>query len=192
MKKIISTSFVLVLCLSMLLAVTSCSSAHPISEFKDKMTAAESYQMSVTMSNVPLFGTFTMTTKVDGNIQYTPAVMFNEEEYTETVGDVQYKYTKNDEGKWIKTQSEAEEDSSGITSDESMDDLFNPQNYKKVKGEKNTYKQKEDVTFDNFKDVIMTVEENSCTIEMVSTEGYDVKLVVSKIGEIELTLPVVD
>ena len=192
MKKFISLFLTLMLCISMVLIVTSCGAKHPIEEFKSKMEDADSYQMSVTMSNVPLFGTITMTTKYDGNIQYTPASMFDEEEYIETVGNIKYKYTKNEDGTWSKTQDTEEEDDSGVTGDKTMEELFNPDNYEKVKDKENTYKQKKDVTFDNFEDVTLTIEENSCTIEMASTdEGYGVKLVISKIGEIELTLPTV-
>ena len=193
MKKFVSLFLTLTLFISMMLIVTSCGSKHPIEEFKNKMADADSYQMSVTMSNVPLFGTITMTTKVDGNIQYTPAIMFNEEEYIETVGDTKYKYTKNEDGTWSKTQDTEEEDDSSVTSDKTMEELFNPDNYEKVKDNENTYKQKKDVTFDNFEDVTITIEEDSCTIEMMSTdEGYGVKLVISKIGKIELTLPTVE
>ena len=189
MKKIILLFTALMLCISMILGVTSCGTKHPIEKFKSKMTKANSYQMSVTMSSVPFFGTVTMTTKVDGNIEYTPANMFEEEEYTETIGDIKYKYTKNDDGTWSKTQDTKKNDS-GVTGNKTMDELFNPDNYEKVKDKENTYKQKKDVTFDDFEDVIITIEEDSCTIEMTSTdEGYGVKLVISKIGEIELTLP---
>ena len=192
MKKVISLLIVLATCLSILMAFTSCSSKHPIDEFRAKMEKADSYQMSITMSDVPLFGTFTMTTKVDGNIQYTPAVMFSEEEYVETVGDVKYKYTKDESGKWTKEKEETEDDDSSIYGDESMEKLFNPENYEKVKGEENTYKQKSDVTFDDYEDVKITIEEDSCTIEMKAiSDGmtFGVKIVISKIGEIELTLP---
>ena len=149
--------------------------------------------MSVTMSDMPFFGTFTITTEVDGNIQYTPAVMFNEEEYTETIGDVEYKYTKDDSGKWTKTKLEdAEDDSSSIYGDGSLNKLFDPSNYEKVKGEENTYKQKEDVDFEDYENVKITIGDDSCTIEMSSiSDGmtFGVKIVISKIGEIELTLP---
>ena len=157
------------------------------------MADADSYQISITMSNVPLFGTITMTTKYDGNIQYTPAVMFSEEEYIEKVGNVEYKYTKNDSGKWIKTQNSTENDSSGVIGDKTLEKLFNPDNYEKVKDKENTFKQKKGVSFDKFEDVVMTIEDKSCTIEMVSTDdGYGVKVIISKIGEIELTLPAVE
>ena len=192
MKKVISLLIILATCLSILMAFTSCSSKHPIDEFKEKMEKADSYQMSITMSDVPLFGTFTMTTKVDGNIQYTSAVMFSEEEYTETVDGVKYKYTKDDSGKWTKEKEETNDDDSSIYGDESMAKLFNPDNYEKVKGEKNTYKQKSNVTFDDYEDVKITIEDDSFTIEMKAiSDGmtFGVKIVISKIGEIELTLP---
>ncbi len=193
MKKALSFLIIVSLCLSMLMMVTSCSSKHPIEEFKEKMEKADSYQMSITMSDVPFLGTFTMTTKVDGNIQYTPAVMFNEEEYTETVGDVEYKYTKDDSGKWTKTKVEdTEDDSSSIYGDDSLNKLFNPDNYEKVKGEENTYKQKDDVDFEDYENVKITIEDDSCTIEMSFISNgitVGVKIAISKIGEIELTLP---
>lgn len=194
MKKVISLSIAIAMCMCFITAFTSCSSKHPIDEFKEKMEKADSYQMSVTMSDVPLFGTFTMTTKVDGNIQYTLAVMFDEEEYIETVGDVKYKYTKDGSGKWTKEKEDSPDDSS-IYGDESMEKFFNPDNYEKEKGEENIYKQKSDVEFDDYEDVKITIEEDSCTIEMKAiSDGltFGVKIVISKIGEIELKLPEVD
>lgn len=194
MKKKLSMLLAVLLCLSMMFIGTSCSSKHPMETFREKMEQADSYEMTVTMSDVPLFGTMTITTQVDGNIQYTPAVLFNAEEYTETVDSTVYTYTKNEDGTWTKTESAAEEDSSEITSDESMKKFFDPNNYEAVKGEENTYKQKKDVVFDDFSDVTMFIGENTCTIEMTATsEGmtYGTKLVISKIGEIELTLPAV-
>lgn len=192
MKKLVSLSLAIILCLSFLILSSSCSSVHPIEEFKNKMVKADSFQMTATMSNVPLFGTLTITTKVDGNIQYTPAIMFSSEEYIETVGDIEYKYTKNDDGKWTKTEKAKEDDSSSVASPESIDAFFNPENYEVIKGEENSFKQKKDVVFENFEDVVLTIEENSCTFEMMSVEGYGVKLVFSKIGEVELTLPTVE
>lgn len=195
MKKTLSFLIIVSLCLSMLMLATSCSSKHPIEEFKEKMEKADSYQMSITMSDVPFLGTVTMTAKVDGNIQYIPATMINEEVYTETVGDVEYQYTKDDSGKWTKTKVEnTVDDTSSIYDDDSLNKLFNPDNYEKVKGEENTYKQKDDVDFENYENVKITIEDDSCTIEMsASLQGmtFGLKIVVSKIGEIELTLPTV-
>lgn len=191
MKKAVSLSIIVALCVSLLMTFTSCSSKHPIDEFKEKLEKADSYQAQVTMSDVPLFGTITMITKIDGNIQYTPAVMLSEEQYIETVGDTKYKYTKDDSGKWIKEKEETDDDS-GILDDELMKNVFNPDNYEKVKDEKNTYKQKSDVTFDDYEDVIITIKDDLCTVEMKSiSDGMvcGVKIEFSKINEIELTLP---
>ena len=195
MKKTIALTLALTLLLLSIWMLPSCGAKHPIVKFAEKMEKADSYQIAVTMSDIPLLGTMTVTTMVDGNIEYTPAVLFDSEKYVETVGDVQYTYTKNDDGKWKKTEETVEEDSSSVTSDESMAEFFNPDNYEKVKDEENTYKQKKDVVFDNFSDVVMTIGENTCIIEMTATSDgmtFKTKIVISKIGEVDLTLPQVD
>ncbi len=138
-----------------------------------------------------------MTAKMDGNIQYTPASMFGEEQYVETVGNVQYRYTKDDSDNWTKTQVEesADDDSSNMFTSEVLEQLFNPDNYEKAAGEENAFKQKSDVEFEEFEDVTIRVEDTSCTIEMTASSNgmtFGVKLVLSKLGEVELTLPVVE
>ena len=193
MKKIVSLLLTLVLCFSMLLTLTSCFFKHPIENFAEKMAKANNYQISITLSDVPLLGTFTITEKVDGNITYTPAVLFDGECYTETVGNVVYTYTQNEDGTWTKSQSETD-DSSSVWSDDNMNDLFNPDNFEKVKGEKNTYKQKAGVVFDTMDDVVIVVTDESCTINMsMVVDGLTcgVKIVISKLGAIDLTLPTV-
>ncbi len=198
MKKVISVLLMISICLSMLAMITSCSLLplkHPIEKFKEKMDKEQNYQVTLTMKDVPFLGTLTMTTQRDGNIGYTPAVLFSEEEYTETVGETKYKYTKNDNGKWIKSEVESVEDDDSITGEDQMDDLFDPDNYEKVKDEKNTYKQKDDADFGEFKDIVMTVDDDSCVIKgNVISKGVTcpVTIEISKIGEIELTLPNVD
>ena len=192
MKKVVSLLLVLAMCTSLLMAFTSCSAKHPIDEFKIKMVKANSYQMVITMSDIPLFGTISLVAKVDGNIQYTPAFMFQGEQYTETDGDVKYTYTKDDDGNWTKEKGDADDDDSDFFGSEEMKEIFNSENYEKVEGKENTYKQKSDVEFDEFEDVTITIEEDSCTIEgKVTSDGMTCKMKVeiSKIGEIELTLP---
>lgn len=192
MKKVVSLLIIVAICTSLFISLTSCASKHPIDEFKEKMERVDSCQIDLTMSDVPLFGTITMAMKFDGNIQYTPAMLFGEEEYIETVGDVEYIYTKDESGKWTKEINEVEEDDSDIYSEELIEKLFNPENYDKVEGEENTYKQKSDVSFDEYEDVKITITEDSCTIEMKATsEGivFGLKMVIHKLGEIELTLP---
>lgn len=191
MKKAISLFITLACCMSIMLGVTSCNAKHPIEEFKSKMDAAGNYQISITMSEVPFFGTITTVTKVDGNIQYSLAAMFDTEEYTETVGNTVYKYTKNENGVWSKALDTDENDNTAGADSKTLETLFNPANYEKV--DEKTYKQKSDVSFDDFRDVVMTLEGDLCTIEMVSLEeGYGVKFVISEVGKIELTLPPVE
>lgn len=192
MKRIISLA--MVVCISLVFVFSSCSQKHPIDEFKERMETAESYQMSVTMSGIPVFGSLTMIYKVDGNIQYVPAVELMEqpEYYLEVVGDTAYQYTKNIYGRWTKKQVTLEENSTDFTSEQMLNELFNSDNYEKVKDEDNTYRQKKDVVFDGFDEVTIFVGENSCTLEMnITYSGITVatKLVISKIGEVELTLP---
>lgn len=195
MKKAISLLVIVTTCICMITSLTSCGAKHPIDEFLEKMERVDSCQIDITMSDVPLFGTITMATKIDGNIQYTPAVLFGEEQYIETVGDTEYVYTKGEDGKWTKSINEETEDDSSLDSEELIRELFNSENYEKVEGEENTYKQKSDVTFDEYEDVKITVNEDSCTVEMKATsEGivFGLKMVIHKLGEIELTLPEVD
>lgn len=83
------------------------------------------------------------------------------------------------------------QDNTAGTDSKTLETLFNSANYEKV--DEKTYKQKSDVSFDDFKNVVMTLEGDSCTIEMVSIEdGYGVKFVISEVGKIELTLPTVE
>ena len=193
MKKI--TSLAVIICLTALVIFSSCSQKHPIEEFKARMENAESYQMTVTMSDIPVFGSITMAYEIDGNIQHSSAVelMGQEEYYLEALEDSAYMYTKNSYGRWTKTQVTLAESSSDFTSEETINELFDTNNYEKVKDEDNTYKQKKDVVFDGYDEVVIFVGENACTIEMnvITEDGFAcaTKIVISKIGEVELVLP---
>ncbi len=190
MKK--TVSFVMAICLlaSMLLLMTSCLFEHPIDQFREKIEkSGNNFQMAMT---IELTDTIKMTqiVKTDGNIQYTVANKdwMIPESYTETLEDgTVFEYTKDAFGVWSKAEKE---DESAL--DEDANDLFNSKNYEKVDGEKNTYRQKDDVIFEKFEDVVITIGEDSCTVECVlriEGVGYDTKVVYSKIGEMELTLP---
>ena len=192
MKKLISLSLALLLCFSMVFAMSSCASKHPLEEFAQKIEKTKSYQMVITMSDIPIFGTMSITTKVDGNIQYTPEVLMSPEQYIETVGDIRYVYAKGEDGNWTKAQEEVEKDSSDLDDFEEMKDFFNPENFEAVEGKEKTFKQKKDVTFDDFSEVVVTLTDDGCTLETKATSKgmvMSVKIEISHIGEIELTLP---
>ncbi len=192
MRKAVFSIYITMICLvaSVTLMLTACSFKHPITKFKEIMNKADSYQMKIKMSNVPLVGEVSMLVKVDGNIEYTPETVFSEEKYVETVDGVEYVYTKDETGNWKKSE---EKDSSTFSfSESSREQFFNPDNYVKVKNEKNTYKQKPDVVFEEFEDVVFKIKDHSYIIEMIAEiDGIkaDTTIIFSKINEIELVLP---
>lgn len=210
MKRIISLSLALVMIVSMASMTVSCDSIledpmgfiedpvgtlfkHPIEKFYDDLVSEKNYQLDITMKNVPLFGTFSVTTKVDGNISYTPAILWTSEQFVETDGKYKYTYTKDSDGEWSVEKERMDNDASDYVIMADEDELFNPDNYEQVKGEKNVYEQKKGVNFEEYSDVVMTLEDGKCIIECVSNDGgYDCEIVFSKVGEIELTLPDVD
>lgn len=205
MKQTTCLLVALLICFSVVFSMTACTSAptegnspititspkHPIEQFFNKMRSAESAQLTVTMYDLPFFGTVTMVSKHDGNIDYTAGSLISEETYTETLDDVKYKYTKNENGKWTKALSENDKDDSEDSNDFTKL-MENPDNFEAVEGKPNTYKQKSSVVFDEVDNVTITIEEESCTIEMMMiTEDLTCRcvVVISHIGEIELTLP---
>ena len=199
MKNFVRVTLSLFLCVVVLLSAASCTipnpldwfeSTHPLEEFKNKMDAEENYQIKINYT-VPLYGEISMTVKIDGDTCYTPETIFSEEEYVTVQPNGTYLYRKNAYGQWTRTFSKEKPDDD-MYGEYLEDPMFNPENYEKVKGEKGVYKQKSDVTFDGFEDVIVTVTEDACTFEMtVSVDGVvmEAEVVISKLGEVELTLP---
>ena len=191
MKKILALLLALILCISSFV-FTSCFAKHPIEVMRDKIDKENSCQLTMTM--VILGETVSITCFVDENIEYYPKSLVNDEYYIETIGDVKFKYTKTEYGTWVKTQYiEDPNNTSGIT-EESVKELFNSDNYDEFKDRKNMYKQKADVAFYNFSNVIMTVGESSCTINalmLINGTNVNVTIVYSNIGTINLTLPAV-
>ena len=199
-KKIIILAIIISAIIAVVAMIISVFAKHPIEIMAYKIAKANNYQMSLVISDVPLLGSATIQRKVDGNIEYTPSTVFSDEEYIESFEGAKYSYTKNDDGNWTKTEITESEDSSdnnssNSTNSESILELLNSKNYEKVKDEKNTYKQKRDVVFDDFEDVVIYIGDNSFTIEMKMTFEnitFKAKVVFSKIGEIELVLPEVE
>ena len=206
MKRAIQLFTLLLICISIILLSTGCSSSpvpstspsttaapkHPMEQFLIQMREADSGQMVVTMYDLPFFGTITMLLKNDGNISYTAGTIISDESYTETINDQKYEYKKNDDGKWEKTLVEKNEDDHEDSGNDFAKLIENPENFEAVEGKENTYKQKSGVVFEGFDNVIVTIEKDSCTIEMMMiTEDLTCRclVVISHIGAIELTLP---
>ena len=149
------------------------------------------------MYNVPIVGDVSFKMEVDGNIRYIPAVLELdiEECYIETVGKTTYQYTMSSykNAEWKKTNYN-DENSLIISTSDLIHTLFNPRDYEKVSGEEDTYKFKSNVVVSDFEDAVMKIKKDTCTIEgKMTIEGYtrDIKITISKIGEIKLALPVV-
>lgn len=193
-KKIIFSAIAAVLLIAIIVGIVLWSSVHPLEKFALKIARKQNFQMDIVLSGIPIFGAVALTCEVDGNIQHIPAANFISESYIETVGDKRYTYTKDDTGKWTKTESDVDEDDlfGNLQENEAFQELMNLENYEEVEGKKNVYRQKEDVAFDGFKNVTITLEKGTCTIEMIlytSGMALDTVIVISNIGEMNLTLP---
>ncbi len=194
-KKIILAVVAAVLCVATVLSIVLInSSIHPIEKFAAKVARKQNFQMDVVLSGIPIFGAVALTCEVDGNIQHIPAANFISEQYLETVGNKRYTYTKDDAGKWTKTESDVDADGlfGNLQDNELFQELMNLDNYEEVEGKKNVYRQKDGVEFEGCKNVTITIEKDSCTIEMILyTDGMalDTLIVISNIGKMNLTLP---
>ena len=189
--RILIAAVAAVLLIATVVGIVLWSSVHPIERFALKIARKQNFQMDIVLSGVPLFGSVALTCEVDGNIQHIPQGSFVSESYIETVGDKRYTYSKDDAGKWTKTIGE--NDLFGNLQDnEMLQELINPENYEAVEGEKNVYRQKEGVEFESLKNVTLTIEKGTCTIQMILyTDGMALEtvVVISNIGKMDVTLP---
>ncbi len=191
-KKIIIAAVAAVLCIAIIVGIVLWCSMHPLEKFALKIARKQNFQMDVVLSGIPIFGSVALTCEVDGNVQHIPKATFISEQYLETVDDKLYTYTKSDDGKWSKTESDADSILSKLQNSEAFKELINLDNYEEVEGKKNVYRQKEGVEFDGFKDVTIALEKDTCSIEMIlytSGMALDTTIVISNIGEMDLTLP---
>lgn len=185
MKKIKLIALALAVC-TLGMALASCAASGSIEGFAKKMGKKQSYSAKISITDE--YGEReTFEFQYDGNIQYDVENEYYRVEYDEGVYGL---YEKTKDKKWVRTVYEDDVVDLG-----DAEDLWDPDNYEKVKGEKNTYKQKKNVIFDNFDDVEMTIDKDSCTIAGTITldgETYGFKMIISDIGEIELELPELD
>ena len=193
-KKIIFSAIAAVLLIAIIVGIVLWSSVHPLEKFALKIARKQNFQMDIVLSGIPIFGAVALTCEVDGNIQHIPAANFISESYIETVGDKRYTYAKDDTGKWTKTESDVDEDDlfGNLKDNEMLQKLVDPDNYEPVEGKKKVYRQKDDVDFGDCKNVTISIEKDTCTIEMIlytSGMALDTVIVISNIGKMDLTLP---
>ena len=174
MKKLLSLLLTFTLSFLLLLSLTSCfkNEPHPIDAFYDKMEEESNCQLAITYS-FPSVGSFGFKMKIDGNVTYIPdfyvlGEQVFEETYVKVTDDYQYVYTKDAYGDWTREKTAVSQDFTTISGNESLDfeSILKSKYYEKVEGEENTYKQKSSAYFDDVEDVVITVEEDFCSIEM--------------------------
>ena len=192
-KAIVIAAVAVVVCVAAVLSVILISnSKNSLERLEEKLTKQNNFQMDIVFSGIPLFGSLSLTCETDGNLQHIPETSFFSETYIETVGEKQYSYTKNDFGKWEKSEG-AQISFSNLQDEDILAELMDADNYEPVENEKNVYRQKADVTFEYFQDVTITVEKDSCTVKMITlAEGMKLEthVVISKIGEVNVRLPI--
>ena len=197
-KPLIITAISLVVIAAIVLTAALIFGNSPIGKLLSKIGNMDNYRMSATVSGIPLFGSLTLEQEVDGNVTHTSAFLFSPEQYKEVVGEETYVYKKSSSDKWTKTKSDGQGNSMNDMIEDligDVDNLTNPKNYEKVKGEKNKFRQKDGVEFDGCKDVVITLEDDKITVEMtIDFEGMQLPTTVTiyDIGEVELTLPTVE
>ena len=155
-----------------------------------KLKSENNFKATATLSDIPFLGSLTVETKQDGNVFYMKGL--GSETYTETVGQDVYEYSKDISGNWIKTKIEGGESDEESTKDKFAGffaDLADPEKYTRVAD--NRYEQKEGVQFKNCDNVSITIVDGECIIEMEVIYIVEVHatIVVSDIGEVEITLP---
>ena len=193
-KTIIIAAVAIVVCVAAVLSITLINnSKNSLEKLEEKLTKKKNFQMDIVFSDIPLFGSISMTCETDGNIQHIPETSFFAETYIETVGEKQYSYVKNDFGRWEKSEG-VQIAFSTLQDGDVLAELMNADNYEPVKNEKNVYRQKADVTFEYFQDVTITVEKDSCTVKMITLAGtmtLETHVVISNIGKVNVRLPIV-
>ena len=194
-KPLLISAIALAVIVVVVLSVVLIANNSPIAKILTNLSKNPNYHMTATISGIPLVGSLSLEQKVDGNITYTSKFLLTPEQYKEIVDNETYVYTKNSSGVWVKEKSENSGNAINEMFEElvgDLNELTNPKNYKKVKGEENKYKQKDNVSFDGCKDVVITIEDDEITVELtIDFEGAQLpsKLVISEIGKVELTLP---
>ena len=196
LRAILISSIAAVLCIAIALIAIFYKPMHPIEKFALKLLANRNFQMEVSISDIPFLGSISFVAEMDGSVIHIPDVLSGEESYIEKVGGETFEYTKDETGKWVKSKSEDDPTLDLLNEDDLME-LIDSNNYYLVEGTKNVYRQKDDVRFEKFKDVTITLEEDSCKIDMIAYVEVSIfgemalttHIVISNIGEMNVKLP---
>jgi hypothetical protein len=190
-KKTIIISSILLAFAAAVVTLIIIIAQHPLAQIAFKLAKNESYDMDITVSGIPFLGSINVERSVDGDIAYTSGSLLTREHYSHVVGDTKYTYNKSSDGTWVVTEENKDESATSELMSK-FSELLDPEKYEKVDGKEYTYKQKEDATFENFEDVMIVVTDETVTVTMyfyIEGIGFPTKIVITNIGEVELTLP---
>lgn len=157
------------------------------------MDDLESYRMDITMSNIPLVGSMTMTMKYDGDYIYASAVSSYYSQYTyyKVVNGNVYEYIEGENGYTLSTEAESSEDMGDYI------DFVDPENFVEEEG-KWVYKDDrlylDDEETEYMEDIMIEISDDgyiSSMVFTVSSEGmsFDAEISFSGFNSTSITLP---
>ncbi len=175
----------------MLIACADANSPEKIDQFFEQMTESDSGTITMVIS-MGSYGTYSQTTKIEGNKSYVSAFMGAEPYFTETVDGYIYTYKKVGSS-WVKDEGVAE--TGDLTGIETLVEMFNGDNYL-YSAEKQCYVMKDNVIIDFSNMAIsngqIALEEDTCTFSGIVTEegmSMSIAISISKVGSTTVTLP---
>ncbi len=151
MKKLFKPLSLALSALMLIGCLTACSEPTPTpEEIYEKVEKATDAKLTMEMEVAEMMST-KATMEKDGDKTYTKTESealgqkFTDETYTETKGDKLITYTK-DGDKWVKTETDKEEDDEDDDSLNAFKELFNSKNFGEFNTDKNRYEMKKGAT----------------------------------------------
>ena len=203
MKKFLKTISVALIGGIFAASLTACAKTPTPGEVYQLVEDADSAKIVIKMELGELMS-MNATMKMDGDKAHVTTetaalgMSQNEEYYQLKDGDKLYQFDKDEDGKWVKTEIEDEEDEEALGE---FKELFNPENYKEFNKETRRYDMKDDLELE--------VDGMTCSegyIEIGEDGTYKVyveisqevmgtkiegtlKITISNIGEVSVKLP---
>ncbi len=190
MKQIIKMVWAFLAMVALAASTASCGMINPIERYKAKLATAKSFEMDITLTDIPLVGSLNVTVMKDGDKTHTSGFM-GLDEYSETVDGVAYKYTKSLTGKWTKKVAD-KVDYTDFIDDNTLAALLTSSNYTKSENEEDTWYYSADAELENIKNVKIVFEGEDGSISFTyNYNGFDVNGTIefTKLGEVTVDIP---
>ena len=207
MKKLLKTLSLAMSAAMLAACLSACAKTPTPEEIYKKVEDADNAKIVIAMEYDDL-GSVKATMKMAGDTAQivTKTEMMGmsseEETYQHKSGDELWIYSQDENGKWSMEKSENEEDEEGL---DEFKDLFNMENYKEFDKESRRYQMKDDVELEmsemTCSDGYIEVGEDgtyTVFVKMEQDAGQlgtlkgTLKITISDIGEVSVTLPEID